>query len=71
MLYYLFCWETEKSERQIQGKHGHVVIPFAVNVILERLRMTFTANGKREIWPRDHVYPIFTAYCFQFLCQIE
>ena len=38
---------------------------------IERLRMTFTANGKREIWPRDHVYPIFVACCLQLSCQIE
>ena len=38
---------------------------------LERLRKTFTANGKREITPSDHVYIILTACCFQFLCLIE
>ena len=26
--------------------------------------MTFTANGKREISPRDHVYPIFAVFSF-------
>ena len=30
-----------------------------------------TANGKREITPRDHVYIILAARCFQFLCLIE
>ena len=38
---------------------------------LERLRMTLTANGKREIRPRDHVYIILAACCFQCLCLIE
>ena len=39
--------------------------------ILERLSTTFTANGKRQEWPRDHVYPSFAARCFQFLRKIE
>ena len=36
-----------------------------------RLRITFTANGKRQKCPRDHVYPTFAARFFQFLRKIE
>ena len=29
---------------------------------LERLRFTFTPNGKREFVPRDQVFPLFFVY---------
>ena len=34
--------------------------------LMERLRFTFTPNGKREFVPRDQVFPYFsfTVYCF-------
>ena len=31
---------------------------------LERLRFTFTPNGKREFVPRDEVFPLIVVYCF-------
>ena len=30
--------------------------------IIERLRFTFTPNGRREFVPRDLVFPLFFAY---------
>ena len=36
-------------------------------VILERLSITLTSNGKREFVPRDQVYPLLVAYCSLFL----
>ena len=33
-----------------------------VNISLERLRFTFTPNGRREFVPRDQVFPLFFAY---------
>ena len=35
-------------------------------LLIERLRFTFTPNGKREFVPRDQVFPYFpfTIYCF-------
>ena len=43
-------------------------LPFAVNVtLIERLRFTFTPNGKREFVPRDQVFPLIDVYCFLLL----
>lgn len=39
--------------------------------ILERLKIMFMANSKRQKWPCDHVYPIFATLCFQFLTKIK
>ena len=33
----------------------------------ERLRFTFTPNGKREFVPRDQVFPLFFVYCLLLL----
>ena len=35
--------------------------------IIERLRFTFTPNGKREFVPRDQVFPLFFVYCLLVL----
>ena len=35
--------------------------------ILERLRFTFTPNGKREFVPRDQVFPLVFVYCLLLL----
>ena len=35
--------------------------------IIERLRFTFTPNGKREFVPRDQVFPLFFVYCLLLL----
>ena len=35
--------------------------------LLERLRFTFTPNGKREFAPRDQVFPLFFVYCLLLL----
>ena len=32
----------------------------------ERLRFTFTPNGKREFVPRDEVFSLFFVYCILF-----
>ena len=40
------------------------VLLFSIRfIIIERLRFTFTPNGKREFVPRDPYFP-FTLYCF-------
>ena len=31
-------------------------------VLIEKLRFTFTPNGKREFAPRDQVFPLFFVY---------
>ena len=36
-------------------------------VIIERLSITSTSNGKREFVPRDQVSPFLVAYCSLFL----
>ena len=33
------------------------------NKSLERLRITFTANGKREFASRDQAFPLIVIYC--------
>ena len=35
--------------------------------ILERLRFTFTPNGRREFVPRDQVFPLFSVYSLLLL----
>ena len=37
-----------------------------LHLSLERLRFTFTPNGRRDFVPRDQVFPLFslTVYCF-------
>ena len=35
--------------------------------LIERLRFTFTPNGKREFVPRDQVFPLFFVYCLLLL----
>ena len=47
-----------------------VCLRFSIS-LAERFRITFTPNGKRQKWPRDHVYPSFAARWFQFLSKIE
>ena len=36
------------------------------DISLERLRFTFTTNGKREFVPRDQVFPLIVVYCLSF-----
>ena len=53
-----------------QKKITHAQIPirlFAMRTcgekkIVKRLRFTFTPNGKREIVPRDQVFPLIVGY---------
>ena len=40
---------------------------FAVIERLERLRFTFTPNGKPEFVSRDQVFALFFVYCLLFL----
>ena len=35
--------------------------------LLERLRFTFTQNGRRECVPRDRVFPLFYVYSLLLL----
>ena len=56
--------------REIVKLNLTFAVNFAVNLILliERLRFTFTPNGRLEFIPRDQVSPLFsnsfTLYCF-------
>ena len=36
-------------------------------IIIERLRFTFTPNGRREFVTRDQVYPLFSVYSLLLL----
>ena len=38
-----------------------------IECFIERLRFTFTPNGKREFVPRDRVFPLFFVYCLLLL----
>jgi len=40
-------------------------------LILERLRTTFTANGKREFVPLDEVFPSIVVYCLLLLLKTK
>ena len=55
---------SEKKVKIIE-KTEHVGITCA-DEIIERLRFTFSPNGRREFVPRDQVFPFnpFTLYCF-------
>ena len=35
--------------------------------LMERLRFTFTLNGKREFVPREQVFSLLVVYCSLFL----
>ena len=39
--------------------------------LIERLRFTFTPNGKREFVPRDQVFSLFFVYCLLLLHKIK
>ena len=41
--------------------------PKRLQIKLERFRVTFMLNGKRELVPRDQVFPWIVAYCLLFL----
>ena len=36
---------------------------------IERLRVTFKPNAKREIVPRDQVFPLIVVYCLLLLLE--
>ena len=42
-------------------------VPLERIATLERLRFTFTPNGKREFVPRDQVFSLFFVYCLLLL----
>ena len=50
------CYPNSQSGYH-QGKYS----------VLERLRFTFTPNGKREFVPRDQVFPLIVVHCFLLL----
>ena len=39
------------------------IVALAYNLLIERLSITFTSNGKREFVPRDKVSPLLAVYC--------
>ena len=47
-VYFITIWYSKGSRSRIRR--------------LERLRFTFTPNGKREFAPRDQVFPLFFVY---------
>ena len=52
--FYLLVFYSEKFSAWVW------ILPFAVNVNLNlSIKVTFTANGKREFVPRDQVLPLF------------
>ena len=68
-LYWKLSWEINNSNscsnKTYTTKKGNLC---AVGKrTTERLRFTFTANGKREFVPRDQVFPLFFADCLLLL----
>ena len=47
-------WKKEKTKEKKETKKN-----ISLKKLLERLRFTFTPNGKREFVPRDQVSPLF------------
>ena len=41
-----------------------------LNVTIERVRFTFTPNGKREFVPRDQVFPLIVVNCLLLQLKI-
>ena len=56
---------TWRQEHQINWSVTQIALRFSHSFmrILEKLRFTFTPNGRREFVPRDPYFP-FTLYCF-------
>ena len=60
-----YCWAAKQNNaNQWLQVRNCVYRPF---MTLERLRFTFTPNGKREFVPRDQVFPLFFVYCLFLL----
>ena len=38
-------------------------------LVIERLRFTFTPNGKREFVPRDQIFPVIFVYFLLLLLK--
>ena len=58
--------ETEAGlQASLEGNHDHP--ESSTHRALERLRFTFTPNGKLEFVPRDQVFPLFFVYCLLLL----
>ena len=59
----LRCWIP--VHRMFSSK----MVPFSINITfshrreIERLRFTFTPNGKREFVPRHQVFPLIVVHC--------
>ena len=57
---------TVNVSQLILARSGHFEEE-GLNMTVERLRFTFTPNGKREFVPRDQVFPLFFVYCLLLL----
>ena len=55
----------KQKDQYLLSRVKHLLIYNAkvLILILERLKTTFTANGKSEFVPRDEVFPSIVVYC--------
>ena len=62
--------KVRKRGETAENKSPNEASPFFFSapsdISLERLRFTFTTNGKREFVPRDQVFPLIVVYCLSF-----
>ena len=71
--------KKQKSKRFRFAKQKHdtcITLPYIslpslhdYNVKLERLRVRFSPNGKREVVPHDQVFPLIVVNCLLFLLK--
>ena len=61
------CFSNKCFFRAQTGKYCCGNILRNVSATIERLRLAFTANGKRQKWPRDHDFSSFAVYRSPFL----
>ena len=52
-----------------QRENPSSVMKIVLNTTIERLRFTFTPNGKREFVPRDQVFSLIVVYCLLLLLK--
>ena len=60
----------EKEEHLVILFNSHICsiyISLSGLLVVERLSITFTSNGKREFVPRDQAFPFIVVYCSLFL----
>ena len=56
-LYYVYVLRGEKEKREVSDS----------NKLIQRLRFTFTPNGRREFVPHDQDSPLFSVYSLLLL----